>query len=79
MRKLIKNSTVYHCGKSETNCFSTGLHYDETGEKTIYCGHKLSAYNKHFHLVSYLISSCGNNHNSNVIICYSFNGQIINV
>ena len=49
MRKLIKNSTVYLCGKSETNCISTGLHYDETGEKTIYCGHKLSAYNKHWH------------------------------
>ena len=36
-----------HClssGKSETNCISTGLHYDETGEKTISCGHTLLAY-----------------------------------
>ena len=33
MRKLIKNSTVYLCGKGVTNCISTGLHYDETGEK----------------------------------------------
>ena len=63
MRKLIKNSTVYLCGKSETNCISTGLHYDETGEKTIlvgthyqrtgektiYWGRTLSTYNKHWY------------------------------
>ena len=40
MRKLIKNSTVYLCGKGGTNCISMGLHYDETVEKTIYCGNK---------------------------------------
>ena len=31
-----------HClsmRKMLTNCISTGLHYDETGEKTIYCEH----------------------------------------
>ena len=39
----------YLCEKGVTNCISTGLHYDETGEKTIYCWHKLSAYNKHWH------------------------------
>ena len=30
-------------------------------------------------LVAYLVSSCENNHYSNVIIRYSFNGQIIHV
>ena len=49
MRKLVKTSTVSLCGKNETNCVSTGLQYDETGEKTIYWGHKISAYNKHWH------------------------------
>ena len=49
MRKLIKNSTVNLCGKGVTNCISAGLHYDETSEKTIYCGQKLSAYNNDWH------------------------------
>ena len=31
MRKLIKNSTDYLLGNSETHCISMGLHYDETG------------------------------------------------
>ena len=39
-----QDSTVYLCGKSETNYISTGQHYDETGEKTISCGHTLLAY-----------------------------------
>ena len=82
MRKLIKNSAVYLCGKSETNCISKGLHYDETGEKTIYCGHKLSAHNKHWHssfVLNFILwkqslyTSCS----SNLITSYSFNGQII--
>ena len=84
MRKLIKNSTVYLCGKGVTNCISTGLHYDDIGEKTIYFGHKLSAYNKQWHSrfvfnfilwIQLLYRSCS----SNLIICYSFNGQIIHV
>ena len=31
MRELIKNSTVYLRGTSETHCISMCLHYDETG------------------------------------------------
>ena len=68
MRKLVKTSTVYLCGKSETNCVSTGLNYDETGETTIYCGHKLSAYIKHWHSSFVLISSCGNNHYISLVV-----------
>ena len=84
MHKLIKNSTVYICGKGETNCISTVLHYEETDEKTIYCGHKLSAYNTHWHsnFVFNLIlwkQSLYKYCSSNFIICYSFNGQIIHV
>ena len=82
MRKLIKTSTVHLCGKSETNCVSTGLHYDATGEKTIYWGTNYQRTINTGTLVLCLISSCGNSHiykscSSNLIICYSFNGQII--
>ena len=31
MRELIKNSTVYLRGTSETHCISMCLHYNETG------------------------------------------------
>ena len=72
------------CWKGETNCISTGPHYDETGEKTIYLVHKLSAYNKHWHssFAFYFIlwyQLLYKSWSSNLIICYSFNGQIIHV
>ena len=69
MCKFVKTSTVSLCGKSETNCVSTGLQYDETGEKTIYWGHKLSAYNKHWHSsFVFLFSSCGNSHYISLVV-----------
>ena len=82
MRKLIKTSIVYLCGKSVTNSVSTGLHYDETGEKTIYWGHKLSAYNKHWHssfVFNFILwkQSLYKYCSSNLIVCFNFNGQII--
>ena len=68
MCKLINNSTVYLCGKGGTNSISRGLHYDETVEKTIYCGNKLSAYNKHWHFSFVFNFILWNNHYISLVV-----------
>ena len=68
MRKLIKTSTVYLYGKSETNCVSTGLHYDETGEKTFIWGTNYQRTINTGTPVLCLISSCGNSHYISLVV-----------
>ena len=68
MCKLINNSTVYLCGKGGTNSISRGLDYDETVEKTIYCGNKLSAYNKHWHFSFVFNFILWNNHYISLVV-----------
>ena len=79
VRKLIKNSTVYLCEKVKLTVSQPAYIMMKQVRKPFIVGTNYQCSINTGTLVSYLISSCGNNHSSNLFIKYSFYGQIIHV